>query len=280
MKKTILLFIALLLSFQWVAAQSISDDEVIRIVLAEKEMGRDEKSIAQKLLRQGVTPAQLRRIKAKYEQEQKGMGVLDVTTINRNRNKDNVSGKNGAVKTRKGENFMLKDGRVSYDNLQKRELLQEEMGFLDIDSVVYYNNLLKSIFSYFWDKQLIGKLKKLDAFVVLTKDDKEKWTELKKVHIIPNPLPFYTEEKADDMSTKLISVGRYSHEKGFDRLVKIWANVSRKYSDWTLHIYGSGNSVNLENMARELSVEKTIFFHGPTKQLEENFQKEQKNDDN
>lgn len=133
------------------------------------------------------------------------------------------------------------------------------------------NNLLKSIFSYFWDKQLIGKLKKLDAFVVLTKDDKEKWTELKKVHIIPNPLPFYTEEKADDMSTKLISVGRYSHEKGFDRLVKIWANVSRKYSDWTLHIYGSGNSVNLENMARELSVEKTIFFHGPTKQLEEKY---------
>ena len=118
MTKKIVFLFALLLSFQWVAAQSISDDEVIRIVLAEKEMGRDEKSIAQKLLRQGVTPAQLRRIKAKYEQEQKGMGVLDVTTINRNRNKDNVSGKNGAVKTRKGENFLLKEGRVSYDNLQ------------------------------------------------------------------------------------------------------------------------------------------------------------------
>ena len=143
MTKKIVFLFALLLSFQWVAAQSISDDEVIRIVLAEKEKGRDEKTIAQKLLKQGVTPAQLRRIKAKYEQEQSGMGVLDVTTINRNRNKDNVSGKNSAVKTRKGENFMLKDSRVNYDNLQKRELLQEEMGFLDIDSVVYYNNLLK-----------------------------------------------------------------------------------------------------------------------------------------
>lgn len=141
MTKKIFLLFALLLSFQWVAAQSISDDEVIKIVMAEREKGRDEKSIAQKLLKQGVTPAQLRRIKAKYEQEQSGMGALDVTTINRNRN--NVVGKNGAVKTRKGENFMLKDSRVNYDNLQKRELLQEEMGFLDIDSVVYYNNLLK-----------------------------------------------------------------------------------------------------------------------------------------
>lgn len=143
MTKKIFLLFALLLSFQWVAAQSISDDEVINIVMAEKEKGRDEKTIAQKLLKQGVTPAQLRRIKAKYEQEQSGMGALDVTTINRNRNRDNVGGKNGTVKTRKGENFMLKDSRVNYDNLQKRELLQEEMGFLDIDSVVYYNNLLK-----------------------------------------------------------------------------------------------------------------------------------------
>ena len=141
-KKIVFLFV-LLLSFQWVAAQSISDEQVIKIVMTEKGKGRDEKTIAQKLLRQGVTPAQLRRIKAKYEQEQSGMGALDVTTINRSRNKDNVDGKNGAVKTRRGENFMLRDEKAKYNNLQKRELLQEEMGFLDIDSVVYYNNLLK-----------------------------------------------------------------------------------------------------------------------------------------
>ena len=142
-KKIVFLFV-LLLSFQWVAAQSISDEQVIKIVMTEKGKGRDEKTIAQKLLRQGVTPAQLRRIKAKYEQEQSGMGALDVTTINRSRNKDNVDGKNGAVKTRRGENFMLRDEKAKYNNLQKRELLQEEMGFLDIDSVVYYNNLLKA----------------------------------------------------------------------------------------------------------------------------------------
>ena len=141
-KKIVFLFV-LLLSFQWVAAQSISDEQVIKIVMTEKGKGRDEKTIAQKLLRQGVTPAQLRRIKAKYEQEQSGMGALDVTTINRSRNKDNVDGKNGAVKTRRGENFMLRDEKAKYNNLQRRELLQEEMGFLDIDSVVYYNNLLK-----------------------------------------------------------------------------------------------------------------------------------------
>ena len=140
MTKKIVFLLVLLLSFQWVAAQSISDDEVIKIVMTEKEKGRDEKTIAQKLLRQGVTPAQLRRIKAKYDQEQEGLGAVDITAIKRNRQ---AVDKNAPVKDRKGENFMLRDEKAKYNNLQKREMLQSEMTFLDIDSVVYYNNLLK-----------------------------------------------------------------------------------------------------------------------------------------
>ena len=136
MKKTILLFIALLLSFQWVAAQTVSDEQVIKIVLAEKERGSDEKTIAQKLLRQGVTPAQLRRIKAKYEQEQNGVGAVDVTGVDRSRNKNIVAGKEG-----RGGEFMLRDER-KLDNKQKLEMVQDGMGFLDIDSVAYYSNLL------------------------------------------------------------------------------------------------------------------------------------------
>ncbi len=140
MTKKIVFLFALLLSFQWVAAQSISDEQVIKIVMTEKEKGSDEKTIAQKLLRQGVTPAQLRRIKAKYDQEQEGLGAVDVTAIKRNRQ---AVDKNAPVKDRRGENFMLHDEKVKYNNLQKREMLQSEMTFLDIDSVVYYNNLLK-----------------------------------------------------------------------------------------------------------------------------------------
>lgn len=136
MKKTIILFIALLLSFQWVVAQSVSDEQVIKIVLAEKEKGCDEKTIAQKLLRRGVTPAQLRRIKAKYEQEQNGVGAVDVTGVDRSRNKNIVAGKEG-----RGGEFMLRDER-NLNNKQKLEMVQEGMGFLDIDSVAYYSNLL------------------------------------------------------------------------------------------------------------------------------------------
>ena len=135
MTKKIFFIVALLLSCQWVAAQTISDEQVIKIVLAEKEKGSDEQTIAQKLLKKGVTPAQLRRIKAKYEQEQNGLGAVGIANTDRTRNADS--------KDHKGANFMIKDGKVKYDNSQKLQMVQDEMSFLDIDSVAYYSNLLK-----------------------------------------------------------------------------------------------------------------------------------------
>lgn len=136
MSRKILLIIVLLFSFQWASAQAISDDKVIKIVKAEMQKGTDEKTIAQKLLRQGVTPAQLRRIKAKYEQEQNGLGAVDVTEVNRSRNQEGQTG-------REGDNFMLVDSKAKYTNAEKEGRLQGELSFLDIDSLAYYRNRLK-----------------------------------------------------------------------------------------------------------------------------------------
>lgn len=139
MKKHILLLLfALFFSFQYATAQKLTDEQVINIVLAEKEKGNDEKTIAQKLLRQGVTPAQLRRIKAKYEQEQNGLGAVDISGINRSRTEKD---KDKDV-YKKGENFMLVDGKAKYDNDRKQSMLQESMSFLDIDSIAYFQNLI------------------------------------------------------------------------------------------------------------------------------------------
>lgn len=133
------------------------------------------------------------------------------------------------------------------------------------------NNIIKKIFAYFWDKQLVSKLKGLDAFVVLTKDDKDKWPELNKVSVIPNPLPFYPEEKSTCRQKKAISVGRYSHEKGFDRLAKAWAIVTESRPDWTLHIYGSGESHELQKQIQELGIDKNLIIHGATSEIVEKY---------
>ena len=136
MKKYILfLLFAVFFSLQCAVAQKLTDEQVVKIVLAEKEKGSDEKSIAQKLLRQGVTPAQLRRIKTKYEQEQNGLGAVEISGINRSRIGNN--------KSEDKKNFMLVDSKAKYNKDEQQEMLQGEMSFLDIDSVAYYQNLLR-----------------------------------------------------------------------------------------------------------------------------------------
>ena len=46
MIRRLLFVIALSFSFQWVAAQTITDDQVVKMILAEKESGADEETIA------------------------------------------------------------------------------------------------------------------------------------------------------------------------------------------------------------------------------------------
>ena len=143
MIRKILFTIALSFSLQWVTAQTVSDDQVVKIIMTEKERGADETEIARKLLQQGATPAQIRRIKEKYEQEQTGLGAVDLTGKGEKNNRlRNVKSKE--------ENFVVsKEDKADAPKLQKDKIketqkeMQKNMAFLDLDSVVYYNNLLK-----------------------------------------------------------------------------------------------------------------------------------------
>ena len=60
-------------------AQSMSDEQVVRYVQQEINKGSDQQTIVQALLKKGVTPDQLRRIKKKYDAEQSQLGALDLT---------------------------------------------------------------------------------------------------------------------------------------------------------------------------------------------------------
>jgi len=46
---------------------------------------------------------------------------------------------------------------------------------------------------------------------------------------------------SDGNSKKVIVVGRYEWQKGYDRLLEIWKLVTRKHPDWQLDIYGEGS---------------------------------------
>ena len=102
-------------------------------------------------------------------------------------------------------------------------------------------NALKKLFAKLWMDSLVSKLTKLDRLVVLTEKSKASWPELSNVEVIPDPLPFQVEVKSDLHAKRIISIGRYAYQKGYDMLLRAWAEIEKKYPDWQLAIYGMGN---------------------------------------
>ena len=132
-------------------------------------------------------------------------------------------------------------------------------------------NYFKRIFARIWMQNLIHSLKKMDRLVILMHGDLANWRELDHVTVISNPVSFLPGEISSCTSTKVIAVGRYLPQKGFDRLIEAWGIVSKKHPDWTLHIYGEGMKEQLEKQIKELKLEKTCFLEDPVTNIADKY---------
>lgn len=104
-----------------------------------------------------------------------------------------------------------------------------------------------------------------DDVVTLTERDKNEWikrTWLRaKICAIYNPLPFAAPDKLADQDSKIVlSVGRLNSVKGFDLLLKAWAQVVERQSDgWLLRIVGDGDErAVLEQLRDELDLQDSV----------------------
>lgn len=106
----------------------------------------------------------------------------------------------------------------------------------------------------------------LDHLVLLTDRDKEGYPVLSNISVIPNPPSFSGSEKKDNSNKykrSIISVGRLTSIKGFDRLIIIAKLVKKKYSDIVFNIYGEGEyKEELEKLIREENLSDTVFLRG------------------
>ena len=136
----------------------------------------------------------------------------------------------------------------------------KKIGELHVNRKNYRNfeenetNMFKNIFSKIWMYSLIKHLKKLDKFIVLSNEDKDYWPELDNVEVISNPLPFHTQKTSNLTEHKVIAVGRYTYQKGFDLLLKAWKIVTEKHPDWDLYIYGTGDKTEYKKLAGKLDL--------------------------
>lgn len=155
----------------------------------------------------------------------------------------------------------------------------KKIGELHVNRANYRNfeqnesNALKKLFAKLWMDSLVSKLTKLDRLVVLTEKSKASWPELSNVEVIPDPLPFQVEVKSDLHAKRIISIGRYAYQKGYDMLLRAWAEIEKKYPDWQLAIYGMGNQDSLRNQIRDMGIEEDrCLLNGPVNDVIKEYQ--------
>ena len=96
-----------------------------------------------------------------------------------------------------------------------------------------------------WRSRMDEKtVKKYACFVVLTHEDKSYWGDLPNIMVIPNALTYSVGQPAPLNNKKVIAIGRYNYQKGFDYLIDAWAVIHRSQPEWKLDIIGDGEWLN------------------------------------
>ena len=106
-------------------------------------------------------------------------------------------------------------------------------------------------------RQDLRLVKKYSRFVVLTEEDKAYWGDTGNIRVIPNPVNFEPATPAPLDTKTVVAVGRYSHQKGLERLISAWAMVSK--NSWMLRLVGDGEKrEQLEKQIETLGLQDSV----------------------
>lgn len=140
MKRLLFLFVVSIMAGASYA-QSLSDDKVVEIIMAEQKKGTSQQEIATKLMRQGVTLEQLQRVKSKV-QEDKALFVStdeDVeSSFDRSRKKTDAVAN---TTTTYNKNKTKKSGKVSYSADAKDDKKDENTFLIPDDETIFVDEL-------------------------------------------------------------------------------------------------------------------------------------------
>lgn len=110
---------------------------------------------------------------------------------------------------------------------------------------------------------------KFDQVIFLSKKSAAEWG-FYKAKIIPNALSFEADERSKLNSKIAITIGRHSYEKGLDRLLPIWKEVSLQNPDWKLKVYGdfTQETTFLKREIEKLQLQDSIELLLPVSDIE------------
>lgn len=145
-----------------------------------------------------------------------------------------------------------------------------EVHFSKFKRLQYNRKGLWRLVDLWLTKQDEKTAKRFDRFVVLTEEDKENWGNQEHICVIPNANTFSPIRTAALDAKKVIAVGRYSYQKGFDRLIDAWRIVAKTCPEWQLEIVGEGDEkVALQNRIDRYGLAEQVKLMPATSAIEE-----------
>lgn len=131
---------------------------------------------------------------------------------------------------------------------------------------------IHSLIAKIWMRKVTKNCKKLNALVLLTKNDANNWEGYTKTHIIPNPLPFAPISASTCDNKQAIFVARMSEQKGYKYLIHAWNLVHAKHPDWILNIYGDGEEKEIiQKTINQKGLSSVIILRGTTTNIQEKY---------
>lgn len=147
-----------------------------------------------------------------------------------------------------------------------------EIHFSKFKRIQYDRKGLWRLIDQWRSKQDEKIVKRFDKFVVLTEEDKSYWGQLANITVISNPRTFAPRATAALKNKKVIAVGGYTHQKGFDILIDIWAKVCKETDEWHLDIIGDGTLKEYyQEKIKSYAIGHSISLVKPTSHIEEHY---------
>lgn len=144
------LFLFFVCGLELHAQSSMSDEQVMKMILKEQKAGTSQSQIVTKLIQNGVDISQIRRLKAKYERYKDNKGMGNLTDENLPQTDDRLRKNNAKEKDSKEKDFSnlklqdTKEKIKTYDKKNNNFLeIENELGtFMPTDSIKLLKELL------------------------------------------------------------------------------------------------------------------------------------------
>ncbi len=91
--------------------------------------------------------------------------------------------------------------------------------------------------------------------------------------MISNPLSFNPTTFSNLTNKRVIAVGRYCYEKGYDHLLQAWATIQNQCPDWRLDVFGDGDRNAYEALMDQWGIDRSrCKLNLQTKNIQQEFE--------